>query len=291
MKAPMKILILGSQGNLGQDLVAVFSAAGHEVVGCDRDELDVTDQAAVRAMIGRGFSAVINAVAYNNVDGAEDPANKPIAWKLNAEVPGELARAAREAGAAFVHYSTDYVFAGQKPEGYVESDTPDPISVYGESKFAGEQAVAAAGGKWYVCRLSKIFGKPGPSKLSKPSFVSVMVGLAKTKPELTIVDEEVGSPTYTRDVATATLRLLAEQFPSGIYHLVNEGPGVTWYGFAEEFFQLLGIQTPRKPVSSAAFPKPARRPPFAALKNTKFPPLRTRLDALRAFFQDCPPDA
>jgi dTDP-4-dehydrorhamnose reductase len=244
----------------------------------------------VRAMIGRGFSAVINAVAYNNVDAAEDPANRPIGWKLNAEVPGELARAAREAGAAFVHYSTDYVFAGDKPEGYTEDDTPAPISIYGESKLAGEQAVAAAGGRFYVCRLSKIFGKPGPSKLSKPSFVSVMVGLAKTKPALTIVDEEVGSPTYTRDVATATLRLLNEQFPAGIYHLVNEGPGVTWYGFAEEFFGLLGIQTPRTPVTSAAFPKPARRPPFAALRNTKFPPLRSRLDALRAFFQDCPPE-
>ena len=286
----MKILILGSQGNLGQDLVSVFSSAGHEVVGCDRDELDVTDQTAARAMIGRGFSAVINAVAYNNVDGAEDPANRPIAWKLNAEVPGELARAAREAGAAFVHYSTDYVFAGDQPEGYTEDDTPAPISVYGESKLAGEQAVATAGGRFYVCRLSKIFGKPGPSKLSKPSFVSVMVGLAKTKPALTIVDEEVGSPTYTRDVATATLRLLTEQFPAGIYHLVNEGSGVTWYGFAEEFFGLLGIQTPRTPVTSAAFPKPARRPPFAALRNTKFPPLRSRLDALRAFFQDCPPE-
>jgi dTDP-4-dehydrorhamnose reductase len=287
----MKILILGSQGNLGQDLVSVFSAAGHDVVGCDRDELDVTDRVAARAMIGRGFSAVINAVAYNNVDGAEDPANRPIAWKLNAEVPGELAQACREAGATFVHYSTDYVFAGDKPEGYTESDIPTPISAYGESKCAGEQAVVAAGGKWYVCRLSKIYGKPGPSKLSKPSFVSVMVGLAKTKPELTIVDEEVGSPTYTRDVATATLRLLTEQFPPGIYHLVNEGPGVTWYGFAEEFFTLLGIKTPRKPVTSAAFPKPAKRPPFAALKNTKFPPLRTRLEALKAFFQDCPPGA
>jgi dTDP-4-dehydrorhamnose reductase len=90
-------------------------------------------------------------------------------------------------------------------------------------------------------------------------------------------------------VAEATVRLLTEQFPPGIYHLVNEGSGVTWYGFAEEFFKLLGIQTARKPVTSAAFPKPARRPAFAPLKNTKFPPLRSRLDALRAFFQDCPP--
>jgi len=287
----MNVLILGSRGNLGQDLVSVFSEAGHEVVGCDRDELDVTDHAAVRTMIGRGFSAVINAVAYNNVDGAEDPANRPVAWRLNAEVPGELARACREAGATLVHYSTDYVFAGDKPEGYAEDDAPAPISRYGESKLAGEQAVAAAGGQWYVCRLSKIFGRPGPSQLSKPSFVSVMVGLARTKPALTIVDEEVGCPTYTRDVATATLRLLDGRYPPGIYHLVNEGPGVTWYGFAEEFFGLLGIRTPRTPVTSAAFPKPARRPPFAALRNTKFPPLRSRLDALRAFFLDCPPQA
>jgi len=287
----MNVLILGSRGNLGQDLVSVFSEAGHEVVGCDRDELDVTDHAAVRTMIGRGFSAVINAVAYNNVDGAEDPANRPVAWSLNAEVPGELARACREAGATLVHYSTDYVFAGDKPEGYAEDDAPAPISRYGESKLAGEQAVAAAGGQWYVCRLSKIFGRPGPSQLSKPSFVSVMVGLARTKPALTIVDEEVGCPTYTRDVATATLRLLDGLYPPGIYHLVNEGPGVTWYGFAEEFFGLLGIRTPRTPVTSAAFPKPARRPPFAALRNTKFPPLRSRLDALRAFFLDCPPQA
>jgi dTDP-4-dehydrorhamnose reductase len=289
MTVPMKILILGSQGNLGHDLVTVFSAAGHEVVGCDRDDLDVTDQAATRALISRGFTAVINAVAYNNVDGAENPDNRAVAWRLNAEVPGELARACHESGAAFVHYSTDYVFAGDKPEGYQEGDTPAPLSAYGESKFAGEQAVAAAGGRFYVCRLSKIFGRPGPSKLSKASFVSLMVGLAKTKPALNIVDEEVGSPTYTRDVATATLRLLTDHFPPGIYHLVNEGPGVTWYGFAEEFFTLLGIQTPRTPVTSAAFPVIAKRPPFAPLRNTKFPPLRSRRDALEAFFQECPP--
>ncbi|MFM9194351.1 MAG: dTDP-4-dehydrorhamnose reductase [Planctomycetia bacterium] len=291
MSVPMKILILGSQGNLGQDLVSVFSAAGHEVVDCDRDELDVTDEAATREMIGRGFTAVINAVAYNNVDGVENPANRPIAWRLNAEVPGELARACHDSGAAFVHYSTDYVFAGDRPEGYAEGDSPAPLSAYGEGKFAGEQAVAAAGGQFYVCRLSKIFGRPGPSKLSKPSFVSLMVGLAKTKPALKIVDEEVGSPTYTRDVATATLRLLTDRFPPGIYHLVNEGPGVTWYGFAEEFFTLLGIETPRTPVTSAAFPVIAKRPPFALLKNTKFPPLRSRREALEAFFRECPPDA
>ena len=280
----MKILIFGAKGNLGQDLVAVFKSAGHEVIALDRDDLDVLDLPVLRERILAELpAAVINAVAMNDVDGAEDPAKRPFAFRLNADVPGAMASAAREAGSVFVHYSTDYVFEGTKPEGYAEDDEPRPISAYGESKLAGERSALAAAGRVYVCRLSKIFGRPGSSGLSKPSFVSVMVNLAKTKPELAIVDEEVGSPTYTQDIAAATLRLIEEKFEPGIYHLVNDGPGVTWYGFAEEFFGLLGVKTPRRPVSSALFPKPAKRPKYARLLNTKFPPLRSRLEALKAF--------
>ncbi|MFA6604162.1 MAG: dTDP-4-dehydrorhamnose reductase [Patescibacteria group bacterium] len=282
----MKVLIFGAKGNLGQELVSVFAAAGHRVVALDREDLDVLDTAALRRRIlDEHADAILNAVAWNDVDGAEDPAKRPLAFKLNAEVPGVMAAAAAKTGALFVHYSTDYVFAGTKPEGYAEDDAPDPISAYGESKLAGEKAVWAASGRLYICRLSKIFGRPGVSDLSKPSFVSIMLKLAATKPELAIVDEEVGCPTYTRDIAAATECLLARNFPPGIYHLVNAGPGVTWYGFAEEFFGLRGVQTPRKPVSAALFPKPAQRPKFAMLLNTKFPPLRQRLAALRDFFE------
>jgi len=285
----MKVIVLGAKGNLGQDLVAAFVAAGHEVVALDREELDVLDFAATRRRILDELpSAVINTVAMNDVDGAEDPTKRPFAFKLNGDAPGVLAAAARDAGASFVHYSTDYVFEGTKPEGYAEDDEPKPVSAYGESKLAGERAAIAAGGRVYVCRLSKIFGRPGVSELSKPSFVSIMLKLAKTKPELSIVDEEVGCPTYTKDIAEATVRLLAGGFEPGIYHLVNDGPGVTWYGFAEEVFGLLGIKTPRRPVSSALFPKPAKRPKSARLLNAKFPPLRSRLEALRAFFNEYP---
>jgi len=285
----MKVIIFGAKGNLGQDLVEVFASAGHQVTAVDREDIDITDAPAVRRRIGDGgFDAVINAAAWNNVDGAEDPANRPAVWALNAEAPGVMAEAAKAAGAAFIHYSTDYVFEGDKPEGYREDDETRPVSVYGESKLAGERSALAAAGRAYVCRLSKIFGRPGSSGLSKPSFVSVMVNLAKTKPELAIVDEEVGSPTYTQDIAAATLKLLEEKFEPGIYHLINEGPGVTWYGFAEEFFGLLGVKTLRRPVSSALFPKPARRPKFARLLNTKFPPLRSRLEALQAFLAGRP---
>lgn len=283
----MKVVVFGSGGNLGQDLVAAFRIAGHEVVALDRGELDVLDLMALRdRLLVELPTAVVNAVAMNDVDGAEDPAKRPFAFRLNADVPAAMAVAARETGAKFVHFSTDYVFDGTRPEGYAEDDEPRPLSAYGESKLAGERAVAAAGGEWYVCRTSKLFGKPGSSAASKPSFVTTMLRLAQTKPELGIVDEEVGCPTYTKDLAEATLGLLAGGYSPGIYHLVNSGPGVTWYGFAEEFFGLLEIKTPRKPLPASAFSRKARPPKFAPLRNTKFPPLRPRLEALRDLFRD-----
>ncbi len=280
----MKVLILGAKGNLGSELVRAFTAAEHEVEGTDREELDVTDVEALHSRIVHGgYGAVVNAVAWNDVDGAEDVAKQPAVIALNAVAPGVMAAACAEAGAAFVHYSTDYVFDGTKPEGYVEADEPTPVSFYGVSKAAGERAALVAGGKVYVVRTSKIFGPQGPSPAAKPSFVSVMLRLAMEKSELSIVDEETGMPTFTCDIAEATVRLLVEGFAPGIYHFVNEGPAVTWYGFAEEFFGLMGVTTPRKPVPMSAFPRPAKRPLFAPLRNTTFPPLRPRSEALAAF--------
>ena len=287
----MKTLIFGAKGNLGSELTRAFVAAGYEVVGLDRAEIDVTDAPVIRERIfSEKPDVLINATAWNDVDGAENPENHTKVFALNAEAPGTMAAAANEIGAVFVHYSTDYVFGGTKTEGYKESDQPDPISVYGESKAAGERAVLDAGGRVYLARTSKIFGPTGISAAAKPSFVSIMVRLAASKPELSIVDEEVGMPTYTRDVAEATVRLVAENggYKPGIYHLVNEGSGVTWYGFAQEFFGILGTTTPRVPVASNLFPKPAKRPKFAALRNTKFPPLRPRISALKAFFEEFP---
>ncbi|OGM00502.1 dTDP-4-dehydrorhamnose reductase [Candidatus Uhrbacteria bacterium RIFOXYC2_FULL_47_19] len=285
----MKVLILGAHGNLGQDLVRAFGLAGHEVVGLNHEGLDVTDQEAVRSHVLAGeYGAIVNAVAWNDVDGAEDPIKRELAWKLNATTPGFLAGLAREVDATFVHYSSDFVFDGTKLEGYAEDDTPAPISVYGESKLAGERAVQEVGGKWYVCRSSKLFGRPGTSPSSKPSFVSLMLKLAAERSKLTVVDEEVGSPTYTTDLAEATVRLLSGGYEPGIYHLINEGAGVTWYGFIQEFFGLLGVETPCDPVPASAFPRPAQRPKFGQLNNTKFPLLRDRQTALQAFFTECP---
>jgi dTDP-4-dehydrorhamnose reductase len=282
----MNVLILGAKGNLGTQLVAVFRAAGHEVAAFDREEIDATDFVSVSTLVREGnWDAVVNAVAWNDVDGAEDPQKRDACWKLNAELPGVLAEASVKAGAAFVHYSTDYVFAGTKDGGYAEDDTPDPLSEYGQSKAAGERAALAAGGRSYVCRTSKLFGPPGSSLAAKPSFVDVIVKAAREKPSLKIVDDEVGCPTYTVDLARATHDLLEGGYEPGVYHLVSAGPGVTWFRFAEEFLGLLGITTPRESVPMSAFPRPAARPKSAVLLNTKFPPLPDRRDALRRYLR------
>lgn len=284
----MRVLITGANGTLGQDLVKRFTTDGHEVIATDRHTLDITREADVmRALGDHRPDVLINAAAYNFVDAVEDSEVYPIAEAVNVLGPGNLARAAAEQDISFVHYSTDYVFAGNKPEGYVESDTPDPISAYGRTKALGERAVQEAGGRGYILRLSKIFGTPGATDQSKPSFVHLMMKLASELPELKIVNEEVGCPSYTKDVALATAQMLERGDAPGVYHVVNEGGGVTWYGFAQEIFSIAGITTPCVPVSASVFaPRPAARPPFAALRNTKLPPLRDRREALAEFLKE-----
>lgn len=269
---------------LGQDLAKVFAELGHEVTGTDRRTLDITNHAAVMDFVaGYRFEAIVNAAAYNFVDRVEDEQYFPLAYQINALGPKFLAEAASVNQIPFVHFSTDYVFAGNQPEGYREDDRPEPISKYGETKLAGENFVLATSGQNYVCRLSKIFGAPSQSEAGKESFVALMLRLAASQPSLKIVHEEVGCPSYTRDIAEVTGALLAAQHEPGIYHLVNEGGGVTWYEFAEEIFALADIKTPREPVPSSEFPRAAQCPKFAALHNTKLPPLRKRQEALADF--------
>jgi dTDP-4-dehydrorhamnose reductase len=280
----MKILVTGASGMLGKDIVKTFTDGGHEVTETDREQLDITNAEQVNTFVAQEKpEVIINCAAYNFVDKVEEEEFYPIAYAVNATGPKNLAQAAKNSGARFVHYSTDYVFAGDKPEGYKEDDVTGPISKYGETKLAGETNVQEVGGDYLICRLSKIFGAPGLSEGTKESFVALMLRLAAKMPELSIVDEEVGSPSYTLDIAQETLNLIEENVASGVYHLVNAGEGVTWYAFAKEIFNLAGVETPFKPVTSAEFPKPAARPKFAALLNTKRPPMRSRTEALAAF--------
>ncbi len=283
----MRLLLTGANGMLGQELRRIFLREGYEVIATDREALDITDREQVLQKVRDvAPSLIINAASYNLVDKVEDETIFPMAYAINAQGPRNLAQAARELDIPFVHYSTDYVFAGDKFEGYREDDSVSPLSKYGETKAAGERLVEEVGGKSYICRLSKLFGNPGAGTGSKESFVSLMLRLAKDKPELSIVDEELGCPTYAVDLAEATYRLITGDYAPGIYHLVNSGEPVTWYAFAQEIFALAGVTTPRKPVPSSAYPRLAKLPKYSVLLNTKFPPLPDRRSALKAYLED-----
>src|SRR3990167_9589626 len=229
----MKTLILGAKGMLGQELVKTF--ADHDLRAWDREECDVLSSDCEGKIKTFAPKLIVNVASYNDVDGAEGE-GKEIAFALNAEAPGRLARMAREIDATFVHFGTDFVFDGAKGS-YSEDDEPNPISVYGASKLKGEQAVLASGARAYVIRLARLFGNPAESAKGKKSFVDLMLDLAKTKDHLDLVDDEIASPTYAPDLA-AVPRQIVEIREPGLYHASNAGK-CSWYEFASEGFPIL----------------------------------------------------
>ena len=273
-----RVVVLGAKGTLGGQFMRLYPGA----VGWDREDVDVLDPVALRARLdglGSVPLAVINCVAFNDVDGAEDRPEQ--AFALNAEFPGRLAQWTKEKGVPLVHYSTNYVFDGSVGE-YRESDAPSPVSAYGRSKWRGEQLVSANGGQWYVVRTAVIFGPKGESELSKKSFVDLMVDLAAKRDSVEAVEDEVNSVTYAVDLAAATRSLLETAPPSGIYHVTNRGEA-SWYDFAREVYRITGKSTTVLPVPSTRFPRKAKRPARAVLLNTQLPPLRRWQEALAEF--------
>ncbi len=272
------VLILGAQGTLGSQLCRLYPDA----VGWDRGEIDATRFESLRAKVnGLGFTpgAIVNCIAFNDVDGAEERSEQ--AYRLNAELAGNLARFTAELRIPLIHYSTNYVFDGVAGE-YAEGAAPAPLSVYGSSKLAGEVEVAHYGSQWYVLRTAVIFGPKGASDLSKKSFIDIMLDLAEKRDALQVVSDEINSVTYAPDLAAATRYVLATQPPSGIYHATNSG-GASWYDLAVETFRLRGKRVEVIPVPSTHFPRKAQRPRKAILLNTKLPPIRPWQDALAEF--------
>ncbi|OGH88641.1 MAG: dTDP-4-dehydrorhamnose reductase [Candidatus Magasanikbacteria bacterium RIFOXYC2_FULL_42_28] len=277
-----KVLILGCQGTLGQALVAEFNLPEYIVVGWDRNEADVTSAQIGRRVIAQKPDIIINATGYNAVDKAEtDEAEKAKCFQLNSFTPGKLAKASKEIGAIFVNYSSDYVFRGDKIEGYAENDRPDPISVYGQSKWEGEKFVAVVGGKYYVIRPSRLFGPSDKTANAKKSFVDIMVE-KKNDGKIKVVNEEEGCPTYSLDLAYFTRLLVEQKKPYGIYHGVNSG-SCNWYGWAGEIFKILNKQPKLIPVLASEFPRAAKRPLYSVLLNTKTEPMRSWQEALVAY--------
>ena len=251
----MRSLVVGAGGQLGADLLAVL---GDGARGLTRADLDVTDGQAVRTVLAewRG-DVVFNAAAWTDVDGAEE--HEAEAYAANATAPAHLALAAADIGARFVHVSTDYVFAGDATTPYDTDDEPDPRSAYGRTKLAGEQAVLAAGG--YVVRTAWVYGATGRN------FVKTMARLERERDTVSVVDDQRGSPTWSRDLARGLAELAAAAPAPGVYHCTNGGEA-TWYDLARAVFEELGADPARvTPCTTNDFPRPAPRPAYSVLSD------------------------
>ena len=259
----MRFAITGAAGMLGQDLLAAARAAGHEVVGFSRAELDVGDEAAVNDAIGTARpDVVVNCAAWTDVDGAET--DEDAATAVNGAGAEAVARAAAQVGAWTIQVSTDYVFDGTKREPYLESDPVGPLSAYGRSKLAGECAVArAAPDRHTTVRSSWLFG-PGGS-----CFPATILRLASERDELQVVDDQVGCPTFTGHLAAGLVRLAARR-PLGVVHLAGSG-SCSWYQLAREIVAASGLGTEVHPCRTAEMPRPARRPAYSVLGTERGP--------------------
>lgn len=283
-----KALIIGAAGTLGTALQEVMKTLGIQFLAWDRAEGDILDFPNYLQKIKSVRPDVIfNCAAVNNVNGIEmDEKTRDVAVKLNGEFPGLLGTLAREIDATLVHYSSDYIFHGDSARPYVETDVGDPISKYGETKLLGEKNLLKTGEKFYLIRLSRLFGERGTGQDSKLSFVDLMLDLVqnKGKKELNVVNDEIASPTYAPDIAELSLRIVADDQPYGIYHGTNSGE-CSWYEFACEIFKLSNIDVKIIPVKGEFFPRPALPPVYSTLANTKLSPQRSWHDALSEYLK------
>lgn len=276
-----RYLIAGAGGMLGQDLQKAL--AGRDVTALARAELDVTDRDAVLAAVA-GHDVVVNASAYTKVDDAET--HEDDAYAINALGTENLAVAAARHGARFVTVSTDYVFDGHATEPYAEDTPRDPINAYGRTKAAGEElAIAAHPDGTYVVRTAWLYGARGAN------FAKTMVKLAASHETVSVVDDQLGQPTWTGDLAAQIVALLDADAPAGIYHGTNAGR-TSWYGFARAVFAQAGLDPERvKPTDSTTFVRPAPRPSYSVLGHDGWAraglaPMRPWEDALAAAAAD-----
>jgi dTDP-4-dehydrorhamnose reductase len=254
----LRILLLGPGGQVGRELTR-FLASTAEVIPLGRDGLDLADAARIPAAVrGASPDVVLNAAAYTAVDRAESEQER--AFAVNAVAPGILASEARRAGALLVHYSTDYVFDGEKAGPYLERDATNPLNVYGRSKLAGERAVLASGCRHLILRTSWVYGPRGHN------FMLTMLRVARERPELRVVDDQVGAPTSSTAIARATAQLLRAG-GEGLYHMSAAGR-TSWCGFARAILARARLDTPVVAIRSEEYPAAARRPRNSLLDNS-----------------------
>lgn len=272
----MKIIVTGAKGQLGHDVVIELNKRGHDTIGIDKEEMDITSYDKVSKYLKQAQAdAIIHCAAYTAVDAAED--NEETAWKVNAEGTKNIAKLCQQLNMKMMYISTDYVFDGMGERPWEPDDERHPLSAYGRTKSAGELEVEKHLEAYFIVRISWAFGINGNN------FVKTMLRLGKEKGEVKVVDDQIGSPTYTKDLSC----LLADMISTkhyGRYHASNEGL-CSWYEFACEIFKTAGLKVNVIPVSSNEFPVKARRPKNSRMNKDKlaaegFTPLRHWKEAL-----------
>ena len=282
----MKVLVTGVKGQLGYDVMKECEKRGIEAIGVDVEEMDITDAAACERVITEAKAdAVIHCAAYTAVDAAED--NEDLCRKVNAEGTRNIAEVCRKLDIKMMYFSTDYVFNGQGERPWEPDDPREPLNVYGQTKYEGELAVQELLEKYFIVRIAWVFGVNGKN------FIKTMLRLGKERGAVSVVDDQIGSPTYTYDLA----RLVVDMIQTdryGIYHATNEGL-CSWYEFACQIFKAAGMnQVKVTPVDSTAFPAKAKRPHNSRMDKSKlaengFEPLPSWEDALERYLKEILP--
>lgn len=280
------ILIIGSNGQLGSDMVMLSKQAGFNVSEIDFPQIDITDPSMTeRCIIDFKPDYVINCAAYTAVDDCET--HQETAFAVNALGAQNIALSAKKAGAVMVHISTDYVFDGKKDSPYLEQDQTAPLTAYGKSKLEGERLIAASCEKYQIFRIAWLYG------ISGNNFVKTIRNVAQKKMQqkqpLTVVNDQFGTPTYTREVCAQILKMITQPY-YGIFHCTNEGY-CSWYDFAQEIISAAGIEVELVPCTTEDFPRPAPRPHYSVLENANLKKLNMNImkdwkEAFKSFLVD-----
>ena len=272
-RAGRTILVTGANGQVGFELVRTLQGLGR-VVALDRSSLDLSNPDQIRAVVREiRPRLIVNPAAYTAVDKAETEFD--LAMRINGEAPGILAEEAKRSGAALIHYSTDYVFNGQKTTPYVETDATDPQNAYGRTKLAGEKAIEAVGGSYLVFRTSWVYGSRGKN------FLLTMLRLGAERPQLKVVADQFGAPTWSNTIAVLTAHIVAQAYAagdasewwgvrSGVYHM-TASDSTSWHGFASAIFASAKLHSRPDviPIATAEYPTPAKRPANSRMSNDK----------------------
>lgn len=277
----MKVLVTGVNGQLGYDVVKELDKRGYQAIGVDREQMDLTSTQQIKECIGNiKPEAIIHCAAYTAVDKAED--EEELCRRVNAVATKDIAEYAKELDIPMIYISTDYVFDGTKDGEYTEDDIPNPINVYGKTKYEGEIYVQELLEKYYIVRISWVFGQNGNN------FIDTMLRLSKEKDSLNVINDQVGSPTYTKDLAPLLVDMI-ETDKYGIYHATNEGY-CTWYDFAKEIFKVANIDIEVRKITTLEYLMKAKRPMNSKISKQKlidnnFKMLRNWKESIREYLR------